>query len=88
MKRKFLVHRTIAPRLSELFNEIYDLLKMATPGATDFSVLIHNDGKEIQTRIVPMMPKDMDDIFKATQETVKYIAHTDKDNNFTKGEEK
>lgn len=87
MKGKFLTHRTVAPRLSELFNEAYSLLKMTTPGTTDFSVLIRDDGKEIQTRIVLMTPRDMDDIFKVTQETVEYIAHTDENNNFTKGEE-
>lgn len=88
MKGKFLAHRTVAPRLSELFNEAYKLLKMTNPGTTDFSVLIRDDGKEIQTRIIPMMSKDMDDIFKVTQETIEYIAHTDDDNNFISGEEK
>lgn len=88
MKGKFLAHRTVAPLLSELLDEVYDLLKMTAPGVTDFSVLIRDDGEEIQTRIIPMTPKDMDDIFETTQETIKYIAHTDKDNNFIKGEEK
>lgn len=88
MKGKFLAHRTVAPRLSELFNEAYEILKMTNPEATDFSVLIRDNGKEIQTRIVPMTSKDMDDIFEVTQGTIGYIAHTDESNNFISGEEK
>ena len=88
MNRKFLAHRTVAPRLSELFNEAYDLLKAATPGVKNFTVLIHDNGEEIQTRIIPMMNEHMADIFEASESSVKYVAHTDENSNFIKGEEK
>ncbi len=87
MNRKHLVHRTIAPRMSELLDEVYDLLKMATPESKNFTVLIRDNGGEIQTRIIPMGDKSMADIFEVSETSVKYIAHTDEDNNFVKGEE-
>ena len=88
MNRKHLVHRTIAPRLSELLNEAYDLLKMATPEAIHFAVLFYDNGEEIQTRIIPMGDGDVKEIFDVTEKTVRYIAHTDEDNNFVRGEER
>lgn len=87
MNRKHLVHRTIAPRMSELLSEVYDLLKMTTPEAKHFSVLFYDNGAEIQTRIIPMGDEDMKEIFDVTKKSVRYIAHTDEDNNFVKGEE-
>lgn len=87
MNRKHLIHRTIAPRLSELFNEGYDLLKMVNPEAKHFAVLFYDDGEEIKTRIVPMSDEDMKEVFDVTQKSVRYIAHTDENSNFVKGEE-
>lgn len=87
MKGKHLVHRTIAPRVSGPLDEVYSLLKMATPEVKNFTILIRDNGGEIQTRIIPMSDKCMADIFEVSENSVKYIAHTDEDNNFVRGEE-
>ena len=87
MKGKFLVHRTIAPRLSELLGETYDLLKIVHPDAKNFAVLISDDDEEIKTRVLPMTDRAMDELYEASNDRVRYTAHTDAEHNFTKGEE-
>ncbi len=88
MNRKFLIHRTIAPHLSELFNEIYDSLTTVHPGVKNFAILLHDCGDNIQTRILPLTEKAMKDMADATEGKVKYVAYTDEESNFIKGEEK
>ncbi len=88
MNRKFLVHRTVAPQISKLLNDLYDHLKTVNPDVDDFIIMIHDDGPEIQTRIMPMRGADMVELFHKSSDMVKYIAHTDENNNFVSGEEK
>ena len=88
MKGKFLVHRTVAPQISKLLNDLYDHLKTVNPGVEDFIIMIHDDGPEIQTRIMPMRGADMVELFHESSDSVEYVAHTDENNNFVSGEEK
>lgn len=88
MNRKFLVHRTVAPHLSELFNELYDALVLVNPNTDNFAVLIHNGGDEIQARVMPMSEKAMGELIGVSNNKIKYVAHVDEHGNFTKGEEK
>ena len=88
MNRKFLVHRTVAPRLSELFSETYELLKTVHPEAKNFAVLIRDEGDEIKTRILPMTERAITELLDISDDKVSYIVHTDGDSNFIKGEER
>ena len=88
MNRKFLVHRTVAPRLSELFSESFELLKNVNPRAKNFAVLIRDEGDEITTRILPLTERAIAELFNISDDKVSYIAHTDEDSEFIKGEEK
>ena len=88
MKGKFLVHRTVAPRLSELLGEVHSLLKIVHPNIKNFAVLIRDDGGEIKTRILPLTDHSMGELYEVSDEKVRYIAHTDENSNFIRGEEK
>ena len=88
MRGKFLIHRTVAPRLSELLDEVYDLLKVVNSDAHNFTILIRDNGEEIQTRVFPMDSKDMEELFDTINHSIKYVAHTDENSNFIRGEEK
>ena len=88
MKGKFLAHRTVAPRLSELLSETFTLLKKVYPDIRNFAVLIHDDGEEIKTRVMPLTDNEMGELYEASDDKVRYVAHTDENSNFIKGEEK
>lgn len=88
MSRKNLVHRTIAPRLSELVTEMYELLEKAHPDTKNFVLLIRNDEEEIRARILPLTDNAMNELYEVSNDKVTYIAHTDEEHNFIGGEEK
>lgn len=88
MKGKFLVHRTIAPRLSELLSEAYELLKKVHPNDKNFALLISYDEKEIKTRVIPLTNNEMNELYESSDDKVRYIAYTDGNSNFIRGEEK
>lgn len=85
---KNLVRRTVAPQLSRLVSETYKLLKMAHPNTESFALLIDSDEKEIKARILPLTRRAMNELYEASDENVRYIAHTDEEHNFTGGEER
>lgn len=74
--------------MSKLLNDLYYNLKKVNPSVEDFIIMIHDDGPEIQTRIMPMRGADMVELFHESSDSVKYVAHTDENNNFISGEEK
>ena len=84
---KNLARRTIAPRLSELITEVYELLEKALPNTKNFAVLVSGDEEEINTRILPLTSKEMNEICEVSNDEIGYIAHTDKEHNFIGGEE-
>ena len=88
--RKFLKERTIAPRISELLSEVYDTLTLVTPNTQNFIILLGTPkGEDIMAaRIIPTDLESMKEMMGDTDGAVRYIAHTDGDNNFIKGEEK
>lgn len=88
MKGKFLVHRTIAPRLSELLSELHSVLTIVHPNTKNFAVLIHDDGEEIKTRVLPLTDHAMDELYEVSNDKITYTAYTDGEHNFTRGEEK
>ena len=88
MSRKHLAHRTVAPRLSELFDEVYNILTLVHPDTKAFGILFRENNDDIQTRILPMDSEDMDEMFEISEKTVGYAVQTDEENNFVKGEER
>lgn len=88
MKGKFLVHRTVAPRLSELLSETHSLLKIVHPNTKNFAVLIRDDGGEIKTRVLPLTDRAMGELYEISNDKVSYTVHTDENSNFISGEEK
>lgn len=86
MAKRYLAQRAASPRLSEMLNGVYDILQAVQPNTNNFLVMFRDTGDVLQTRIMPVDDKTMDDLYTSSEDEVNYVATTDENNNFV-GEE-
>lgn len=79
MSREFMAERAAAPFLSRRLDDVYRMLRAVNPKVKNFSMIMRDDGDDVQTRIIPLSDEEAEVAFSLSDDLVSYAVATDEE---------